>query len=123
MSAPTFETDKVLITLIEDSIFRVFIKKHAKLDLADLDANYFFFKEYIQDKKIPFLVVYDKNATLVKGLTEKFNENGPANRTKKEAIVISSFSRRLRALFLSNKSNHPTKLFSNEVEAIKWLKS
>ncbi len=124
MSIPTFESDKVHITLLDNSIFRVLVKENVQLELHDLDANYFFFKENIPSEKVSFLIVYQKGSALVKRLTDKFKENGPINTTHKEALVIPQFWARITSKLYTHfsKPNHPTKVFSSEGDALNWLK-
>lgn len=124
MNISAFESDKVHITIFDNSIFRVLIKQNVQLDLHDLDTNYFFFKENIHSEKVSFLIVYEKGSTLIKGHTDKFRENGPVNTTHKEALVISRYLTRLSYKLYTrfSKQSHPTKIFSNEVDALKWLK-
>ena len=100
------------------------VKENVQLELHDLDANYFFFKENIPSEKVSFLIVYQKGSTLVKRLTDKYKENGPINTTHKEALVIPQFWARITSKLYTHfsKPNHPTKVFSSEVDALNWLK-
>lgn len=125
MSIPTLETEKVHLSFIDNSFFRVFVKENVELDLNDLDANYFFFKEHIPKEKVPFLIVFGKGATTVKGADERFTEKGRLEMKKKEALVLATLSHRIMAnLYIRFvKPNHPTKIFSNENDAIEWLKA
>lgn len=124
MNKPSFETEKVHVSLLEDDIFRVFIKKDVELDLEDLDNNYFFFKEHIPKQKVPFLIIFSKGATTVKGANERFSEKGRLDIKTKEAFVIKTLPHRIMAnLYIRfTKPNHPSKIFSNEADALKWLR-
>jgi len=125
MNKPSFETEKVHVSLLEDNIFRLFIKNNAELDIEDLDRNYFFFKEHIPEKKLPFLVIFSKGSSTVKGANERFIEDDRLSIKSKEAFVIESLAHRLMANFhiRTTKQNHPTKIFSNETDALKWLRN
>lgn len=123
MKIPTLETEKVHVTFLDNKIFKVHVKENVVLDLADLDNNYFFFKEHLSTEKVHFLFVFDKGANLVNGLSEKFKDNALSKLTLKEAFVIVKFSTRLKARiqFFRAKSQHPIKVFSSEKEALRWL--
>jgi len=124
MSFATLETDKVLITIVNDTIFRVHVKDNVELSLHDLDVNYHFFIENRKNKKVPFLIVMGKGATSEKGALEKFREKNRLELKEKEAFVLSTLPHRIMAsLYIKfSKQNHPTKIFSNEKDALKWLK-
>jgi hypothetical protein len=124
MNKPELETDKVHITLLDNSVFRILVKEDAKLDVNDLDRNYFFYLEHKTEPKALFLIVFEKGATTEKGATEKFFEKGRMKIKRKEAIVVSTLPHRIMAnLYVGlTKRSHPTKIFSNEDDAIKWLK-
>ena len=123
MTTPSFETDKVSITVINNGIYRVIVKENVELDLADLDTNYFFLREHIKSDKVPFLIIFRKGSTTAKGALERFKEKGRLDMKKKEAFVLSTLPHRIITNFYMkfSKQNHPTKIFSNEIAAIKWL--
>ena len=73
MKKPSLETDKVHITVLEDEIYRVLIKNDVELDLDDLDSHYLFFQKHLVEKKVPFLIIFSKGVTTVKGANEKFS--------------------------------------------------
>lgn len=125
MDKPSLETDKVQITILEDNIFRILIKKDVELDIEDLDRNYFFYKEHMTHKKALFLIIFSKGATMVKGADERFSAKGKLDIKTKEAFVIETLPQRILTNFhiKYSKPTHPTKIFSNEVNAIKWLRS
>lgn len=125
MKKPSLETDKVHITILDDNIFRVLIKNDVELNLEDLDRNYFFFKEHMTEKKALFLIIFSKGATTVKGANERFTAQGRLDIKTKEAFVIETLPHRIIGNFYIRytKSNHPTKIFSNEVDALKWLRT
>lgn len=125
MTKPFFETEKVHVSLLDDNIFRVLVKNDVELDLDDLDKNYFFFKEHIPAEKVPFLIIFSKGATTVKGANERFTEKGRLSIKSKEAFVIETLPHRIMANFYIRftKPNHPTKIFSNELDALKWLRN
>ena len=116
---------KVLITLLEDNIFRVLIKKDIELNLEDLDTNYIFFREHLPDKKVPFLIIFSRGATTVKGANELFSAKKRLGIKTKEAFVIETLPHRIMANFYIRytKQNHPTKIFSNETDALLWLRN
>jgi len=123
MNKPELETDKVHITLLDNSIFRILVKEEAKLDIEDLDKNHSFFLEHKIEPKALFLIVFKNGATTEKGATEKFFEKGRMKIKRKEALVIATLPNRIMAnLYVGlSKRSHPTKIFSNEEDAVKWL--
>ncbi len=62
MNKPELETDKVHITLLDNSVFRILVKEDAKLDVNDLDRNYFFYLEHKTEPRALFLIVFKKGA-------------------------------------------------------------
>lgn len=124
MKKPELETEKVHITILDNSVFRILVKEDAVLDVADLDKNYLFFLEHKTEPKALFLIIFSKGATSEKGTTEKFFESGRMKIKRKEALVLATLPHRIMAnLYLRlTKQSHPTKIFSNEIDAIKWLK-
>lgn len=125
MTTTIFETEKVHISILNNGIYRVLVKEDVELDLADLDASYFILKERIKDEKVPFLIIFSKGATTVKGANERFRDKGRLNLKIKEAFVLSTLPHRIMANFYVkfSKPHHPTKVFSNENEALNWLES
>ncbi len=125
MNKPSFETEKVHVSLLNDNIFRIFIKNNVELNIEDLDKNYFFFKEHIPQNKVPFLIIFTQGASTVKGANERFIAEGRLSIKSKEAFVIESLAHRIMANFYirTTKQNHPTKIFSNETDALKWLRN
>ena len=125
MALPSFETDKVHVTMLGDSLFKIFIKNDVELGLDDLDKNYDFFKEQLKEQKGLFLVVFGRGAAMEKGATEKFSEKTRQSIKVKEAFVITTLPHRILGnLYLRvNKPSHPTKFFTTENDAINWLNS
>ena len=125
MALPSFETDKVHVTMLDESLIRVFIKSDVELDLNDLDKNYLFFKDQLVDRKGLFLIVFGRGAAMAKGATEKFSEKTRQSIKVKEAFVITTLPHRILGnLYLRvNKPSHPTKFFTTENDAINWLNS
>lgn len=123
MNNSELKTDKVHITILANSIFRILVKEDAILDVTDLDKNYFFFLEHKTEPKALFLIVFSKGVTTEKGATEKFFESEQMKMKRKEALVLATLPHRIMAnLYMRlTKKSHPTKIFSNEDDAIKWL--
>lgn len=107
----------------EDGIARTKVKKNSEVVLEDAMENSKVVNSFFVDEKFPLLI----DARGIKSMTREartfFTTNGRETNTMAFAILIdSSVSRVVGNFFLGiNKPAVPTKLFSNEKEAIKWL--
>ncbi len=124
MINPELETEKVHISMLGNTIFKIVVKEDARLDVDDLDLNYFFFTKHKTEPRALFLIIFNKGASTEKGATEKFFEKGRMKIKKKEALVLATLPHRIMGnLYMRlSKKSHPTKIFSNEEDALKWLK-
>lgn len=111
--------------IYDNSIFVVrFLEQIGDIDLEEVKAQYEAGLKLTGGKKMPVLV--DTRASF-HSLTREAKEFAANNVMKTaEAILVNSLHQRLIGTFFlkisSSLSNHPTRIFSNEDEAIKWLK-
>jgi hypothetical protein len=81
--------------------------------------------EMVNYKKVPWLVKYDDFALPQKEKREFWSKLESVPYSSAEAYIISSLAERLISEFYLNieKPKRPTKMFTNEKEAIEWLKT
>ncbi len=107
----------------DDGIARTKVKKNAEVVLEDARENSVVVNSFFVDEKFPLLI----DARGIKSITREarsfFTTNGRETNTMAFAILIdSSVSKVVGNFFLGiNKPAVPTKLFTNEKEAAKWL--
>ena len=79
----------------------------------------------LNDKKYPIIHFLGKNASFTKGTREFSVTSRGTQYSLAEAYVFSSLPHRLLAnsYLKINKPTIPTKFFSKEEDAVKWLKS
>ena len=114
------------IFLYDNSILVVrFIEGIGDIDLQEAKAQFDAGFKLTGGKKIPVLV--DVRPSF-HSLTKEAKEFAAKNDMKTaEAILVNSLHQRLIGTFflklVSSFSSHPTKIFNNENEALKWLNS
>jgi hypothetical protein len=119
------ETRISYITPLEDNIIKVIIKENIDVTVEDLEENYqAYLPVFDENKMAKFLLIIGKGGTASKEVREEFAAKGRDKFKIAEAIVVKTPGHKLIANFILNfyKQKHPVKPFSNEVDALKWLK-
>lgn len=124
MKEVKIERDKAIITRLEDGIIKVEVRDNIEFNEADLDDNYRIYLDIKTQERVPFLVIFGLNSFAQSATRLKFADKKRARIKLKEALVLTSLAHRLIAQFYINyhKPNHPTKIFSNERDALIWLR-
>ncbi|HXB40311.1 MAG TPA: STAS/SEC14 domain-containing protein [Bacteroidia bacterium] len=108
----------------EDGIARTVVKKNAEVKLKEAVENTEAVFSLFKDKKFPLLI----DSRYIKYITKEARDHFSIN--NRETVIIcfgilidSPLSRVIGNFFMGlNKPSVPAKLFTNEEEALKWLK-
>ena len=121
----TFETEKVIISLLEGGIVRVYVKEGAAIEEKDLHQFHAIYLDLMENDEAPFVVIFGKYSRSSKEAREKFANVQRAKFKSAEALVLNGLPHRIIANFYIKvyKPKHPTRIFSTEQEGVKWLKS
>ena len=108
----------------EDGIARTKVKKGSEVKLEHAQENSVVVNSFYIDRKFPLLIDARGIKSMEREARAFFTANGRNTNTLAFAIIIdSSVSKVVGNFFLGiNKPIVPTKLFSNEDNAIEWLK-
>lgn len=106
-----------------DGIARTKVKQNSEVVLEDAMENSKVVNSFYVDEKFPLLIDARGIKSITRDARTFFTTNGRETNTMAFAILIdSSVSRVVGNFFLGiNKPAVPTKLFSNEKDAVKWL--
>jgi|SRR6218665_958225 len=106
-----------------DGVARTKVKKGAEVELADAVENSKLVNSFFVDEKFPILIDSRGIKSISREARSFFTANGRETNTMAFAILIdSSVSKVVGNFFLGiNKPAVPTKLFTNEKEALNWL--
>lgn len=109
----------------EDGIVRTKVKRDAEVVIEDAMENSKAVNAFYVDAKFPLLIDARGIKSISREARSFFTTNGRETSTMAFGILIdSSVSKVVGNFFLGiNKPAVPTKLFTNEAEALKWLKS
>lgn len=120
----TIETKIGKISLMENCIIRVEGKPNIHIELEDMYENDKAFKNLLKEKKdAPFLVIFGDNASISKEALRYFSNRKRSKIKRAEALVVPQLHHKINARFhiAVQKPVHPTKQFTDEKEALKWL--
>lgn len=108
----------------EDGIARTKVKKGSEVKLEHAQENSLVVNSFYVDRKFPLLIDARGIKSISRDARNFFTTNGRATNTLAFAIIIdSSVSKVVGNFFLGiNKPAVPTKLFSDDKSAVKWLK-
>lgn len=113
------------ISLLKNGIIRVFGNSDIHIELEDMFENDKAFKKILKNKKdAPFLVIFGENASISEEARIYFGNKERSKIKRAEALVAPQLHHKLIAkshLYFQEPSC-PTKIFSEEKEALKWLK-
>ncbi len=120
-----FENNKALIYKLEDDIIKVQIKDSASIEEEDLLEMKDFNKKLAEDKNYYLLFIAGKDAHISKEAREKSTEKEISENKIAQAFVVQSLAHKIIVNFFINiqRPSMPTKMFTDEKEAINWLKS
>lgn len=120
-----FENSKVLIYKLKDDIIKVLIKDSASIEVEDLLEMKDFNKKLAGGKDYYLLFIAGKDSHISKEAREKSTGKEISENKLAQAFVVQSLAHKIIANFFINiqKPSMPTKMFTNEKEAIHWLKS
>lgn len=111
------------ISLRSDNIYVIEVKKEKEFTVEQM-AQVIEAEEKLGGVKLPILILcYDLASTNVELMNYLARENANPY-AKAEAYVLSSLNQRILAKFYTKivKPARPTRFFSEEEEAMKWLK-
>ncbi len=108
----------------EDGIGRTVVKKNSEVTFADAKENSAAVNSLCQGTKFPLLIDSRDIKSIEKQARDYFSLKGRESNVNSFAIIIASpLSRIVGNFFMGlNKPTVPVKLFTDEREAISWLK-
>ena len=119
-----FEYKKLIVSVYSNSIWRVFVKPDAFLDIEDI-KQVLDFSNALGPKMYLNLFEFSKHASIDESVRKWASDPEGNKRTIADAIVFNGLDQQLIADFYVkfNSPIKPTKLFSNLDEAVNWLLS
>lgn len=122
MEKEVIEITAAKISLEKDGILRIKMKDGADIELDDVKEIIETHLKLSKGKKVPVLT----DARKVKAISREARQSSAEESSKislaNAVLVNSPLSRTLGRLYLGiNKPSYPTKLFTSEDKAIKWL--
>lgn len=121
----TIETKIGKISLMKNGIVRVEGNPDIHIELEDMFENDKAFKKLLPKKKdAPFLVIFGDNASISEEAKHYFANKERSKIKRAEALVTPQLHHKLiaKSHLYFQKPTYPTKIFTNERDAIKWLK-
>ena len=120
-----FETSIAFIETIESNIIVVRLKEDITISNVGLEENLAVFKNILNGGKGLFLVVFQAFSTAGIGLRSKYEDKQRVKLKRAEAFVVSSLSNRIELAYhiKNTQKNYPIKFFTEESEALSWLKT
>lgn len=121
----TIKTKVGKISLVKNCIVRVEGNPDIHIELEDMFENDKAFKKILKGKKdAPFLVIFGENAGISEEARTYFGNKERSQIKRAEALVTPQLHHKLiaKSHLYFRKPSYPTKIFSNEKEALKWLK-
>lgn len=118
------ETKVGKISLVKNCIVRVEGNSDIHIELEDMYENDRAFKKLLKSKKkAPFLILFGNNASISNEALHYFGNPKRSEIKRAEAYIAPQLHHKLNVLFHINFQNplYPTKQFTNEPEALKWL--
>lgn len=108
----------------EDGIARTKVKQGAEVEIEEARENSIVVNSFYSGSKFPLLIDARGINSISREARNFFTTNGRETSTSAFGIIIDSYvSKVVGNFFLGiNKPVVPTKLFSNEHQAIEWLK-
>jgi hypothetical protein len=118
------KTSAYITWMGEDGIARTIVKKNAEVTLKEAKENTVAVFSLYKDKKFPLLIDSRNIKYITKEARDHFSINNRETLITCFGIIIDSpLSRIIGNFFMGlNKPSIPAKLFTNEEEALKWLK-
>lgn len=113
------------INLDDNGIVWMKVNKDTEFDVEQLDELYNLWESITKGVKRPFIIdLRSSFATIPVEFLQQMSTDARSGKWRKaEAILIDSLSLRIMAKFYNKLvSNIPNKVFTNEEEAIEWLK-
>lgn len=109
----------------EDGIVRTKIKSGSEVSVNEAKENSDAVNSLYTGQKFPLMIDSRGIKSMTRDARNQFSTKGRETHTKAFAIIIdSSLSRVIGNFFMGiNKPAVPTRLFENEIEAEKWLKT
>lgn len=122
--ADTIEVRTADICLREDDIICVCVKDDVDIDITDSKETFEAVKSFAVGGKKPVLVFTGKGGTITNEVKRFSASQAAGEPTIAEAVIARSLAHKLVVNFLIKFANmgRPMKLFSNEREAVAWLK-
>ena len=108
----------------QDGIVRTKVKPHAEVTIKEAIENSIAVNSYFSQKKYPLLIDSRHIKSISKEARDHFSVRDRETGINSFAVLIDSpLSRIIGNFFMGlNKPSVPAKLFTNEQEAIDWLK-
>ena len=113
------------VTLLQEGILHIHLKDHAEITLNDAILAVVEMGEISKGKKLPVFIDAGEFCT-IDSEARTFSASKESNiYTLADAIAYSNLEQKLIANFYLNQNNPsvPTKVFSEKVAAISWLKT
>jgi len=118
------DNEKFEFTLIDKSIFRFYLKAHAHVEVDDLTLNLKELSKHLVKPKMPFLIVFDEHMSVSEEVHKVFSTPERSYYKNYEAFVLKSPTQKFLAKNIIGlyPVSHERKLFSNEADALAWIR-
>jgi hypothetical protein len=119
------ETKVAFVNLVEEDLIRIEYKPDAYVDIEAFAENLDAYKKLMTNGRVYFLTVVGEGATITQEARDLFATPERSSFKIAEAFVIKTMAHRIVANFVMKvqRPKHIMRVFSEEIEAMTWLKS
>lgn len=120
------ETKSAHISKLDENTIKVVFKPNALLTQEEYVTLFGHYKELLgRDSEMKFLVIIQEGFKMKEKYLKFFKKDYRTDFKKAEAFIVLNPASRMyfKVGIAIVKNNYPVKLFDNEADAIKWLKT
>ena len=120
------ETKSAHISKLDENTIKVVFKPNALLTQEEYHTLYGHYKEILgRDNEMKFLVIIQEGFKMKEKYMKFFKKDYRTDFKKAEAFIVLNPASRMyfKVGIAIVKNTYPVKLFDNEADAIKWLKT
>jgi hypothetical protein len=113
------------VKLREDGIIEIEVFNEPEVTVQDIIEGTDYIMEIVAEKKFPVLFIAQKYSIPTKETREYMAKKKSLPYSLADAFVLTSLPQKLLGNFYLkvNKPHRPTKMFTNQKEAVNWLKT
>jgi hypothetical protein len=112
------------ITLQDDGIVRILVKEGASIQLADVENHFRVIERLSEGKKVLVLIDARVHYSMSAEARDYSAIYAPTSRLATAFITKSAAGKHIANLYMNfNRPSIPTRVFTDEAEAIAWLKT